>query len=332
MVIKIPSFKGENVLITGGLGFIGSNLTHMLVNQGASVTLFSLSNKNLRNIKEIENKVKVIYGDIRDKEKVKQLVKGKEHIFHFAAQINHFVSMQEPNLDTDINCNGALNILESCRRFNDKTNIIFSSTQPGKVNKIPANEQDNYEPLTVYEVNKLACEKYLQLYYKIYGLKTTTIRFSNVFGERQQVTDASRGVLNHMIRRSMLSEPITIFGEGDLIRDYCYIQNYLEACMIVAKSNKTKGNFYVTGSGKGLTFKEMVKKVNAKVKELTGKSTEIVQIPFPEDQKKLDRGNFIADFSRLNSDTGWSPTISFDEGLKRTILFYQKRLEEYINQ
>lgn len=330
MKFLIPSFKGEEVLITGGLGFVGSNLAHILINQRASVTLFSLSDKTLKNIKEIQNKVKIVYGDIRDKEKLKQLVKNKGHIFHFAAQNNHFISMQDPYLDIDINCNGTLNLLENCRRFNDKANIVFSSTQPGKVNKIPANEDDKYEPLTIYEANKLVCEKYLQLYHKVYGLKTTTIRFANVFGERQQVKDASRGVLNHMIRRAMLVEPITVFGEGDLIRDYCYVQNYLEACMIAAKSNKTKGNFYITGSGKGLTFKEMVEKVNNKVKELTGKSTKIVYIPYPEDQKKLDRGNFIADYSKLKNDTGWFPRISFDEGLKKTILFYKDHLKEYM--
>jgi len=330
--LRVPHLTGE-ILITGGLGFIGSNLAQRLVENGAQVTLFSRSLDNLRNVVEIKDKVKIVIGDIRDYETVRRLVKNKDYIFHFAGQIDHIFSMENPQLDADINCKGTLNVLESCRRFNDEANIVFSSSVGviGIVKNIPANENEKELPLSIYESHKLVCEKYLSVYYKNYGLPTTTLRFANVFGERQKMTVSPRGILNQMIRRAFLGEAITIYGKGNFIRDYCYIQNYLDACLLSVDSHKTKGEIYIIGSGKGITFKEMVEKVNSVVKELIGKSTQIKYVPFPAHYKKLDRGDFIADYSKFNKATGWYPYISFEEGLKRTVLFYKERLKDYIH-
>jgi UDP-glucose 4-epimerase len=327
---ELNKLKG-NVLITGGLGFIGSNLAHSLVDS-ANVTLFTKSTNKLRNIKEIQDKVEIIQGDITDTKKVESIVKDKDHIFHFAGQNDHILSLENPLLDVDINCKGTLNILESARKFSENANIIFSSTESvvGKIAKLPASEDQQENPLSLYEVHKLTGEKYLYIYNKVYGLNTTTLRFANVFGERQTMKVTNRGILNQMIRRTFLGEPITVYGDGSFIRDYSYIKNFIDACILAALSPNTNGEVYMMGSGKGLSFKDMVTKINETVKDLTGKSTEIKNVPFPETEKKIDRGDIIIDYSKFNKATGWFPKVSFEEGLKRTILFYKDRLDEYL--
>jgi len=321
-----------NVLITGGLGFIGSNLAQRLINEEVNLTLFTNSLENIKNIQEIKEKVKIVHGDIRDFDKVKSIILNQDHIFHFAGQIDHLLSLENPKLDLDINCNGTLNILEACRKFNAKANIIFSSSVGviGKAEKIPADESQRENPPSIYEIHKLTCERYMVLYNKLYNLPTTVLRFANVFGERQKMSVSNRGILNQMMRKAFLSETITIYGEGNFIRDYSYVQNYLDACICAALSENTKGEIYMIGSGLGLTFKDMVAILNKNVKELTGKSAEIKHVPFPETEKKIDRGDFIANCSKFKKATGWQPKISFEEGIKKTILFYKERLKEYL--
>ena len=332
--LNFPSFNNKNILITGGLGFLGSNLAHRCLEYGGKVTLFSRSQKHFINICNIKDSVEIVTGDVRDSEKIEEVTKKKDYIFHFASQISHIVSMENPKLDVDVNCNGTLNILESCKRYNPSANIVFAGTvtQAGAINNLPASEMERDFPLSIYEANKLVCEKYLYIYHKVYGLKTVSLRFANIFGERQDINNPRRGVLNHMIKRAMVGEPITVYGDGKFIRDYNYIQNIVDATLSAVNTDRTNGDYYIVGSGVGKTFKEMVEAVNSAVEKNTGKSTKIVFTPFPQDEKRIDSGDFIADYTKFNKTTGWFPRISFEEGLEKTVLFYKNNLKEYLNE
>jgi len=328
---ELPNMGGKEILITGGLGFIGSNIALRCVENNANVTLFDSKVDDLKNIKEIKGKVKIVKGDILDFDFIKELVKRKDVIFHLAAQTSHIVSMENPWLDIDVNCKGSINILEACRKNNPNVRIVFASTvtAAGVPKVTPVNEELQEFPVSIYDANKLIIERYMKLYYKNFGLKTTVLRLANVFGERQQLTNPKRGILNYMIGRVMLQEPIIVYGDGSFIRDYTYVQNFVDAFLLVAISENTIGEFYILGSGNGMTFKEMVAKVNENVKDIIGNGTEIKNVPFPEGEKKIDSGDFIADYSKLKKATGWYPRVSFEEGLKRTVLFYKERFEDY---
>jgi len=329
---KINSLEGKQVLITGGLGFIGSNTAHRCIELGAETTLLSNSLSKTRNIKEILKKVKIVQADIRDEKKVVEAVKGKDLIFHFAGQISNLVSMKDPQLDVDINCIGTLNLLEAARRFADAVPIVMSGTtgQVGKPEKLPVNESLPDKPTSIYDANKLVCEKYLKIYFDAYGIPTTMLRLANVFGPRQQVLDPKSGVLNHMVKRAMVGEPITIYGEGNFLRDYNFVENVVDAFLLAAQSKAARGEHFVLGTGRGIAFKDMCNAVNETVKQFTGKSTEIKHVPFPDEVKKVDVGDFVADSSKFRKATGWFPKISFEEGLEKTVLFYKERLQDYL--
>ena len=325
MELKIPSLKDKKVLITGGCGFIGSNLTRRLVNDGAKVTLFVRSGKNKELIKDVESKIEIVEGDVLDLNCIKKAIKDKDFLYHLAWQTDLKKSMLQPGEDLKNDCLGLINILEACKTENPSIKIIFTSTTTviGITDKIPANESNETNPLSIYEANKLLAEKYLYVYSKIHKLKTTVLRLSNVFGEGQKIDNPNRGVLNFMIGKALRNEPLTVYGTGNFIRDYCYVQNYVDA-FILATKDETNGNVYVLGSGEGLTFNDVVKKVKEITEKLTGKKVEITHIAWPEEDNPINKRNFIADYGKFNKATGWKPRVSFEEGLKRTIKYYTK--------
>jgi nucleoside-diphosphate-sugar epimerase len=227
-----------------------------------------------------------------------------------------------------------LNVLESCRRRNREANIVLTGTvtQVGPACRLPVDETVTGCPVSVYDAHKALCEHYLAIYHRVFGLRTTTLRLSNVFGERQQVTDTRRGIVNVMIKRAMLGEPITVYGDGMFLRDYNYVQNVVDACLLAAASPRTKGASYVIGSGIGTRFVDMMKKIVDIVEDWGPRRAAIHFMPFPEDQAKIDQGDFVVDSTRFHEATGWTPIISLDHGLAATVRFYQERLADYIGR
>lgn len=325
-------FAHRNVLITGGCGFIGSNIAHRLVKQGARVSLLARTQAKALNLRGIEEAVEIIDGDIRNKLFLEKAVAGKDDIFHLAGQTSHITSMQQPILDWEINCLGTLNLIEACRDKNQKANIVFAGTvtQIGTPSRLPVDELVCGVPVSIYDAHKAICERYLAIANRCFGLRTTTLRLANVFGQRQQVTDTKRGIVNLMIKRAMLGEPITVYGEGSFIRDYNYVQNIVDAFLLAASSEKTKGEYYVIGSGRGLKFSEAMSKLSEAVNRLCGISAEIQFVPFPQNEARIDSGDFIADSAKFQKATGWKPALSFEEGLEETIRFYQQHLSDYL--
>jgi len=323
--IDILSLKDKKVLITGGCGFIGSNLTRRLINDGAKVTLLVRSRKNKELIKDVESKLEIVEGNILDLNCVKKAIKDKDFLYHLAWQTDLKKSMLQPREDLKNDCLGLINILEVCRTENPNIKIIFTSTTTviGITDKTPAEEHQETNPLSIYEANKLLAEKYFYIYSKIHKLKTTILRLSNVFGEGQKVDNPNRGVLNFMIGKALRNEPLTVYGTGNFIRDYCYVQNYIDA-FILATKDETNGEVYVLGSGEGLTFNDVVRKIEEITEDLTGKKVEVTHVAWPEEDNPINKRNFIADYRKFNRATGWYPRISFEEGLRRTIKYYYK--------
>ncbi|MEK6871372.1 MAG: GDP-mannose 4,6-dehydratase [Nanoarchaeota archaeon] len=319
----------KNILITGGAGFIASNLTRKIIHDN-KITLFVKPQTDLQRILDIKNHVniKIIYGNLTDKELLTKIIQDKDYLFHFAWQTDLKKSMLNPVQDLQQDIISLIQVLEICKNINPAIKIIFTSavTVIGEASKIPSNEEEKENPLSVYDLHKLIAEKYLQLYYKNYKIKSCSLRLSNVFGEYQKIDNPNRGVLNFMIGRALRNEPLTVYGDGEFIRDYCYVQNYVDAFIAAATHENTDGEVFVLGSGQGKTMNQVVEKIKEIVEELTTKKVTIQHIPFPEGDHRINKRNFIVDHSKFSKATGWQPQISFENGLRKTIEFYLKNL------
>src|SRR3989344_3318116 len=249
--LEIPSFDGRKVLITGGCGFLGNNLVRRLILQGASVTIFVRNGKECKNLKDIQKKVKILEGDLLKEEEVIKAITGQEYLFHLAWQTDLKQSMQHPQQDLQQDGIGLINLLEASRKHNPSLKIIFTSTVTviGITQEIPSNEEEKLNPLSAYDVHKLLGEFYLSMYFQAYGLKTVSLRLANIFGEYQSIDNPNRGVLNFMIGRALKGEKMTVYGKGEFIRDYSYVQNIVDAFLLAAASDKVHGQTFVLGSG-----------------------------------------------------------------------------------
>lgn len=327
-------FRNKKVLITGGLGFVGSNLAIRLVDYGSDGTLYTKTLGKMRNVKEIVSNVRIVQGDVTDYESLVDLVAGKDYVFHLAAQTSNISSMKSPMLDLEVNVKGTLNILEACRRNNPRATIVSvgTTTQIGKPMRIPVDETHPERPLTVYDADKLVCEKYFHLYHSAFGLQTVFLRFPTLFGERQEVRSSRTGVVNSFIGKAMLGKTITIFGDGKFLRDFVHVENVVDALVLSAIAPSAAGEAFIVSSGRGVPFVTMVKTVISAVKESTGRDAHYQHAPWPNDWKMVDVGSYVGTYEKLNRITSWCPRISFEEGIRRTVDFYSRRIQEYLQE
>lgn len=329
----IKKYAGKKVLVTGGLGFIGSNLAHRLVSLGAEVTIIDnlapLYGGNIFNINGIEDKISLVIGDIRDQKLTEELVSNKDFIFNLAAQVSPIDSGNMPLEDLDINCKGYLTILEACRKLNKNAKVIFPSSRLalGKITENPVTENHPANPLNLYGVHKLTNEKYSFLYNKNYGLKTTVLRITNPYGERQQIKHSKYSVPGWFMRLAMEGKSINIFGGGKQKRDYIHISDLVEALLQAGINSSTDGHLYNCGTGKSVEFKEMVELIIKTVG-----SGKIEYVPWPEDYKKEETGDFENDMSKFYKDTGWKPKIGLEEGIVRMCEYYKENKNKYISE
>lgn len=322
-------YKGKKVLITGGLGLIGSTIANKLVALGAKVTILDamlpLYGGNFYNIKDIRNKVQVHVADIRDEGAVNYAVRNKDIIFNLAGQVSYVDSNLDPLLDLDINCRGHITTLEAIRKYNPKAVVVFAGSrmQYGKLEYNPVDENHPMNPLSIYGVHKLTGEKYYTAYNRHHKIKTICFRIANPYGPRSQMKHSKYSMINWFIRMAMENQVIKVFGEGLQIRDYIYVDDIADGMIIAAVSKKAYGEIFNIGSGRPTRFIDMVKTV---IDTVGSGSYEYV--PWPENYEKVETGGYVADITKLKK-LGWKPKIDIKTGIKKTYEYYKKNKRYY---
>ena len=326
----MKNYSGKEILITGGLGFIGSNLARSLVSQGANVTLVdSLIPKyggNTFNIDNIQNKVVVNVCDVRDTYAMGHLIQGKDYLFNLAGQTSHLDSMTDPHTDLDINAAAQLSILEVCRKGNPEIKIVFASTRQlyGRPDYLPVDEKHPIRPVDVNGINKLAGEWYHLLYNNVYGIRACALRLTNTYGPRMRVKDARQTFLGIWIRLLIEGRPIKVFGDGLQLRDFNYVDDCVEALLLAGASDQANGKVYNLGGREVIGLKDLAKMM---VNLGHGGSFELA--PFPSERKAIDIGDYYSDFSLITKELGWVPKIDLKDGLKRTLNYYSTHFSHY---
>lgn len=326
------TYNEKNVLITGGLGFIGSTLAHRLVERGATVSVVDnldpLYGGNLFNVKGIEDKIRIIREDVINVEKIFPEIEKANVIFHLAAQVSYIDSLTMPFTDMDINAKSTLNILEACRNYNQKAKIVFSSSRMvyGKVTKPIVTENCETNPLSLYGIHKLTSEKYLLMYYKDFGIPSTVLRLTNPYGPRQQVKHSKYSLVGWFVRQAMENKLIKIYGDGQQLRDYIFIDDIVEAMLDCGANDGTNGEIINIGSGTSTKFCDMVSSVLECVK-----SGSMEFVPWPDNYEKVETGDISVDISKLQNITGWKPKFTLKEGISRTYEYYKQYMDKYIS-
>lgn len=323
--MKDNVFKSKNVLITGGVGFIGSNLALALVELGANVTLVdSLIPEyggNLWNIEPVKDKVNVNISDVRDEHSMKYLVKNQDYLFNLAGQTSHTDSMNNPYPDLEINARAQLFILEACKKYNPEIKIVFASTRQiyGKPQRLPVDENHPLQPVDVNGVNKMAGEWYHLVYNNVYGIRAAVLRLTNTYGPRMRVKDARQTFLGIWIRSLIENKPLLVFGDGKQIRDFNYVDDVVDALLLCAASDDANGQIYNLGADDPINLLDTAKLLI----EVNGGGEHKI-VPFPEDRKVIDIGDYYADYRKIRSQLGWKPRVSLAEGIKKTLDYYNK--------
>jgi UDP-glucose 4-epimerase len=326
----LSTYINKKILITGGLGFIGSNLARELVAQGAKVTLVdSLIPQyggNPFNIEDIRDKVIVNVCDVRDPFAMAYLLKDKDYLFNLAGQTSHMDSMSDPQTDLDINANAQLSILEACRKVNPDIKIVFASTRQiyGKPDYLPVDEKHPIRPVDVNGINKLAGEWYHLLYNNVYGIRASALRLTNTYGPGMRVKDARQTFLGIWVRLLLEGKPIKVFGDGLQLRDFNYVEDCVEGLLMAGASDQANGKVYNLGSTEVLGLKQLAEMM---VGLVYGGTFEL--IPFPPERKAIDIGDYYSDFSLITKELGWTPKVNLQEGLKRTMAYYQTHQTMY---
>ena len=324
-------FQNKRVLITGGLGFIGSNLARRLVDFGADVLLVdSLVPEyggNWRNIEDIRDRVSVNIADVRDPYSMRYLVQGKDFLFNLAGQTSHMDSMTDPFTDLETNCRAQLSILEACRHHNPAIRIVFASTRQlyGKPDHLPVDESHLLRPVDVNGINKMAGEWYHILYHHTYGIRSTALRLTNTYGPRMRVKDSRQTFLGIWIKSVIRGEPFEVWG-GAQLRDFTYVDDAVDAFMRCAADSSAGGSVYNLGGGRAVTLRELAEMLIA----ANDGQGEFLVREFPADRKRIDIGDYCADDRHIRTTLGWRPSVPTEEGLRRTLSYYHQNLNHYL--
>ncbi len=320
------------ILITGGAGFIGSNIAHALVSRGCKVTILDamspLYGGNMFNLSGIKDKAEFVKGDIRDKPLMGKLVRGKDVIYNLAAQVSYLDSKDKPFLDLDINGAGHLTVLEAARRQAPKAKVLFSSSRLvyGKIKTVPVREDHPTDPLSIYGIHKLLGEKYYRYYADTYDLHTVSVRIPNPYGPRQQIKHSKYSIVGWFVRQALENKTIKVFGDGSQERDYMYVDDIVSAFIQLTEKGRA-GEVYNIGTHERIRFVDMV---NAVLEEVGSGIKE--HVPWPENYERNETGDYIADTAKIENLTGWQPRVPLQEGIKRMVGYYRKFGRHYYSR
>ncbi len=322
-------YRGKKILITGGLGFIGSTLAFKLVDFGAEVllvdSLFPDYGGNMFNIHGIETRVTVNISDVRDQYSMNYLVKGQDCIFNLAGTLSHIDSMRDPFTDLEINCVAQLSILEALRHNNPDAKILFAGTrgQYGRAKTLPVTEEHLMRPTDVNGINNMAGEWYHILYNNVYGIRATSLRLTNTFGPRHQMKHYRQGILNWFIRQVIDGVKIKIYGDGKQIRDTNFVDDVVDAMLVAMANEATNGEVYNLG-GTPVSLRDFVEKM-----AVIRRGVEYELVPFPPEAKDIEIGDYVADYSKFGELTGWKPSTTIEAGIETSLDYYAKNKEHY---
>jgi UDP-glucose 4-epimerase len=324
------AYRGKRVLITGGLGFIGSNLARELVDAGAQVVLVdSLVPEyggNRENIAGIEDRVTVNVSDVRDPHSFRALVQGQDVVFNLAGQTSHLDSMTDPQTDLEINATAQLSILEAVRHHNPAAKVVFASTRQiyGRPEYLPVDERHPVVPVDVNGINKAAGEAYHLLYGQVYGLSVVALRLTNTYGPRMRVRDARQTFLGVWVKAVLTGEEFEIWGDGTQRRDLLYIDDAVRAFLLAGAGEEANGEVFNVGVPVSVTLAELA----AALVRLAGQGSYRI-VPFPPERKAIDIGDYYASDEKIRAALGWQAEVALDEGLRRTLAYYREHGERY---
>jgi UDP-glucose 4-epimerase len=318
------SFAAKRVLITGGLGFIGSNLARRLVELNADVllvdSLIANYGGNLYNLAGIENRVKVNYADVRDRHGMECLVRGQDYVFNLAGQVSHLDSMKDPLTDLEINCRSQLSILEACRKYNPDVKIVYAGTRQvyGRPQYLPVDELHPCKPTDYNGVNKLAGEWYHLICHRVFGLRTVSLRMTNVYGPRMRIKDARQTFLGWWLRCIVDRRELQVYGDGHQIRDFTHVEDAVKALLLAGADSVADGKIYNLGGDEPISLLDLAKLMV----EINGAGSFRI-IPFPPERKAIDIGDYRGDYRKIQEELGWHPSVPLRRGLEETIRYYR---------
>ncbi|HKQ62715.1 MAG TPA: NAD-dependent epimerase/dehydratase family protein [Candidatus Polarisedimenticolaceae bacterium] len=321
----VEFYRGRQVLVTGGVGFIGSNLALRLVELGARVVLVDSMlpayGATLRNIEPIRGAVQLNFSDVRDRHSLGYLVRDQELIFSLAGQVSHSESMHDPWTDLEINCRSQLSLLEACRQGNPAVKLVFASTRQlyGRPRYLPVDERHPLEPADINGIHKLAAELYYTLYHRVYGMATVSLRLTNTYGPRMDLHSDKKGFVGIFVRRALAGQTVQIYGDGQQRRDFNYVDDAVEALLLAGANSATHGDVYNLGHPRPRTLLEFVQLLQRHAR------FDYELVPFPPDAERIDIGDYFGDAAKFRGVTGWEPKVDLEEGLERTLAYYRGR-------
>ena len=323
-------YRGRQVLVTGALGFIGSNLSRVLADLGTRVlavdSLLPDYGGNLYNLAGYEDRVRINIADVRG-HGMEYLVKGQEVLFNLAGQVSHIDSMSDPFTDLEINCTSQLSILEAVRKSNPGVRIVYAGTRQvyGKPMRLPVDETHLLNPTDVNGINKISGEFYHLVYHSVYGIRASSLRLTNTYGPRQLVKHDRQGFIGWFVRQAVLGEEIRVFGDGSQRRDFDFVDDVVDAFLRAGAMDAADGQVFNLGGDTPVSLLDLARLLI----EIAGRGSYRL-VPFPPDRKKIDIGDFYADITKIRATLGWQPRVPLRDGLTRTIEYYRRHGDHYL--
>lgn len=331
MIDVAAHYRGRRVMITGGLGFIGSNLALQLARLGAEVlivdSLIPDAGANAFNIAPVQDQVRVNVADVRQPHTMNYLVRGQDVIFNLAGQVSHIDSMRDPYGDLEVNCRAQLTLLEACRHHNPGTKVVFAGTRQvyGRPDSLPVDETHLVRPTDVNGINKVAGEYYHLVYNNVFGVRACSLRLTNVYGPRQLIRHNRQGFIGWFVRLALDGAEIQIFGDGSQVRDFVYVDDAVDAFLRAGATDAVNGEVFNVGGREPITHADLV----ALLLELSGRGS-CRFVEWPAEKKAIDIGSFYADSSRFQARTGWTPRVALRDGLATTLAYYREHYARYV--